>query len=152
MADKQTPELTQIRNRIHQEVARDAPILAKRLFGNRSDATPQQRKAFIKYVRTMWDDAGFRQRLLERIGPRAFIAVSAEAAGQPAPTYTTSKEGRVTGVKWNDPLAGLPPVDPADMLAVSQNHKAPSDTPVPQRANMHSFGEGRFSTLPGGGL
>lgn len=116
----QVPELTQIKQRIHQEVARDAPIIAKRLFGNRPDATPTQRAAFIKYVRTMWDDAGFRQRLLERIGPRAFLAMAAQAHGQPAPSFSTDKDGKVTAVKWNDPLEGLPPVDPADMLAAAQ--------------------------------
>lgn len=124
MADT-VPELTQISQRIHQEVERDAPIIAKRLFGNRSDATPTQRAQFIKYVRTMWDDAGFRQRLLQRIGPRAFLAVAAQAHGQPAPTFATDKVGKVTNVLWNDPLAGLPPVDPADMLLVSQQMNTP---------------------------
>lgn len=104
-----------------QEVKDDAPHIARKLFGEgtRADAKGMQLADFRHYLRTMWADKGFRGRLRERVGDRRFLELAADVQGLPKPRFHDRSDGQTT-VMFRDPLEGLPPATPEDLLGVER--------------------------------
>ena len=107
-------DLNNIRQTILDEIHGDAKVISKQLFGEvTADTHTVRRSDYLRYVRTMWDEPGFRPKLRVRIGDEAFIGLAAEVNGYPRPKI--DERGRV---EWRDNLEGLPPSSTSDMLEV----------------------------------
>ena len=111
-------ETQRIRERIQTEISGDSAEIAKRLFGEvQGGATKLSRPEFLAYVQRNWQDAGFRQKLLQQVGPKNFLEIARQAlatmplapvvpsgpANQPVPTEPTMPAPS-TPIPWG----GLP--------------------------------------------
>lgn len=89
MADDKS-DIERIAAKLKAEVAENAPILAKRLFGPKPQGTKQlSRPQYLEYVRRHWADQSFRAVLRRQMGDRAFVALAKEVAA-PVPVAPTA--------------------------------------------------------------
>ncbi len=68
--------------RVQAEIMGDAPKIASALFPTTPPGMEKlPRSQFVDYVRGKWQNQGFRQSLLARMGPKNFVDLSHEVLG-----------------------------------------------------------------------
>lgn len=79
-------EVEVIGEKIGNEIKSESELIAKKLFARPTpDSVQLSKKEYIDYVREQWGDQQFRQNMLDRMGPEAFIELAKLVLSQPVP-------------------------------------------------------------------
>jgi hypothetical protein len=77
-------DMAAVADQLKQEIDGDAEHLGRELFGGvPDDAIEMSKREYHEFVGRNWQDPGFRQALLTRIGPDEFLKVAHAVAPPP---------------------------------------------------------------------
>ncbi len=76
-------EFTTIAQSLITEVEQDAKAISPKLFPERLPDTERMTEAqYVDYVRANWGSIDFRRGLLQRVGPKNFLATAKRTIGE----------------------------------------------------------------------
>lgn len=106
MAKKQKHEVEVIGEKVKHEINALSEQVADKLFARQTpDSVQLTKQQYIQYVRDQWGDKQFRQTMLDRIGPEAFIALAKQVLSQPVPPTMSPQQIQIamygTGEEMN---------------------------------------------------